>query len=100
MTKEAIISAINDHIRLSQQQYYNQFYIGITEDVEERLFGYHRVQRTNHWWIYRFADNEEIAREVEKYYLNLGMRGGSGGGTGNGDALCVYCYVITNYTVE
>ena len=100
MTKQAIIKDIDAHLGRSNKQYYNQFYIGITNDVKSRLFGDHKVPRENHWWIYRYADTEEIAREVEKHYLNLGMQGASGGGTGNNDVKYVYCYAIANYTVE
>lgn len=100
MTQEEIIKDFDEHLQKSGGRYYSEFYVGITNDVEERLFGTHKVSRENHWWIYALADTEEIARMVEKYYLGKGMRGGTGGGTGNGDARYVYCYVVTTYTVE
>ena len=100
MTKDAIINAIDEHLKKSNKQYYNQFYVGVTSDVQNRLFGAHKVPRENHWWIYRYADTEQIARDVEKHYLDLGMQGDTGGGTGDGDVKCVYCYAIANYTVE
>lgn len=100
MKEQAIINAIDEHLKKSNKQYYNQFYIGITSDVNARLFGAHKVPRENHWWIYRFADNEQIARDVERHYIDLGMQGGEGGGTGEGNVTCVYCYAIANYTVE
>lgn len=100
MTYEKIINDFDNHIKRSGCKFYNEFYIGITSDVEERLFGQHRVDRAKQWWIFSPADNENVAREVEKHYLSFGMKGGSGGGSGNGDCNIVYCYVITPYTVE
>lgn len=92
MTKQAIIDAIEEHLEKSFKKYYQNFYIGITSDIEIRLFEAHNVPRKNHWYIYQWADSEDIAREVEKYFLALGMDGGTGGGTGDGDVRYVYCY--------
>lgn len=100
MTAAEIIKAIDAHLMKSNREYYNQFYIGITSDIESRLFGDHKVPRENHWWIYQYADSEDIARDVERHYLELGMQGDEGGGTGSGNVKYVYCYAITNYTVE
>lgn len=100
MTKDEIIRDFDEHLKTSNRRYYSEFYVGITNDIENRLFTAHRVPRKNHWWIYSYANTESIAREVEKYYLKKGMRGGTGGGTGTGDARYVYCYVVTSYTVE
>ena len=100
MTKEEIIRDFDAHLGKSNHQYYSEFYVGITNNIESRLFGSHKVPKDNHWWIYSPADTEEIARDVERYYLEKGMRGGPGGGTGNGDAKYVYCYLVAPYTVE
>lgn len=94
MTKQEIINAINEYLQESVKEHYQDYYIGITSDVEERLFGAHKVPKDNYWWIYCPADTEEIAREVEKYFLDLGMSGGTGGGTGDGDVRIVYCYEL------
>jgi hypothetical protein len=95
---DTIINEINNHISISGKRYYSDFYVGITKNVEQRLFGDHNVSRDNSWWIYRIAETEEIARAVEKHYLDLGMRGGSGGG--DDDSNIVYCYVVTPTTIE
>ena len=100
MTEQAIIRDFDEHLKKSGRQYYSEFYVGITNNIEQRLFVEHKVPRSNHWWIYAPADTEAIARNIEKTYLNKGMRGGVGGGTGNGDAKYVYCYVVATYTVE
>lgn len=96
-----IIRDFDGHLQKSGRQYYNEFYVGVTTDVEQRLFTSHRVRRDGDWWVYALADTEEIAREVEKHYLEFGMRGKTGGGTGkDGDSWYVYCYGVTLHSVE
>ena len=97
MTSIELKHAIDEHLKKSGQQYYSDFYIGITNDVERRLFTEHKVDRDNGWWIYGPANNSTIAREVEQYYQAKGMRGFSGGGVS--DSNIVYCYVVTDRTV-
>lgn len=72
--------------------------MGITNDVERRLFDEHNVQKDDHWWIYRAAIDKSTAQHVEEYYLDKGMKGDTGGGTD--DSTYVYCYEITRNTVE
>lgn len=74
--------------------HYNKFYVGITDNIQERLFGYHKP---NCGYIYRQADTEELARNVEKYFIKKGMQGGTGGGK---RPTFVYVYVISENTVE
>lgn len=100
MDKQTIIQTINQHLTKSDKEYYQDYYIGITNDIVERLFGYHQVDKDNDWWIHCKADTEEISREVEKFYLEKGMDGGTGGGTPNDPPLYVYCYEIGEHTKE
>lgn len=100
MTKEEIIRNFDEHLTKSLKRYYKDFYVGITENVEDRLFGYHKVSKSSDWWIYRIADTEDIARTVESYYLDKGMDGDKGGGKGNGKTKIVYCYEINDHTKE
>lgn len=100
MTYNDIIKRIDEHLSKSPKQYYRDFYIGITDNIDERLFGYHKVNKQTDWWIYCGGDSEDIARNVEKYYLDKGMRGGPGGGKGEGKTKFVYCYEITSNTKE
>lgn len=97
-TKEQIIADIDAHLQESNKKYFSDFYIGITNDVERRLFGEHNVDEKNGWWIYSPADSKATAQAVEEYYLGKGMKGNTGGG--NEDTTYVYCYEITNTTVE
>lgn len=97
MSKDAqvIVNEFNDHIKKQGGQPFH-WYVGITEDVEERLFGGHRIPRKNHWFIYREADSAREARAVEKAFLDVGFDGGGGGG--DNDARFVYAYLKTSIT--
>ena len=94
----AIISDINCHLSKSSKQCYADLYIGITNDIERRLFGEHNVNKENAWWIWREACDKWTAQEVEEYFLEQGMKGDTGGG--NNGTVYVYCYEITNNTIE
>ena len=96
MTKAKIIQDIDKHIGTLTRSQYSNFYIGITNDVERRLFTEHCVDKERDCWIYRTADSDSIAREVEQYYLDKGMDGGPGGG--DNTSKCVYCYKKTSAT--
>lgn len=93
-----IIQDIDNHIKNSGRRYYSDFYVGISNDAERRLFNEHHVKRDGSWWIYRTAEDAKIARDVEQYYMKRGMRGDSGGG--NIDSNMVYCYAIEPTTTE
>lgn len=97
-TAREIISDVESHLAFSNKQYYSDFYIGITNNVERRLFGEHNVDREHSWWIYRTAIDKIAAQFVEEHFLNNGMKGSTGGGTD--DTIYVYCYEITNTTKE
>lgn len=100
MTKDAIISDIEKHLANSIKQYYSDFYVGITNDVNRRLFDGHKVDKDNDWWIYCKADSEDIARDVERYYKELGMKGDSGGGNPDNPPLFVYSYEISDHSIQ
>ncbi len=95
---DQIVADFDSHLQSSQREYYSDFYVGITNDVERRLFGEHNVQREKNWWIFREALDKVTAQKVEEYYLDKGMQGDTGGG--NDDTVFVYCYEIDNNTIE
>lgn len=95
---QTIIDEISDHLSKSGKRYYSDFYIGITDVVERRMFNEHNVVKDKTWWIYRTATDSETAREVENYFLEKGMRGDNGGG--NETSKIVYCYAVSPTTVE
>ena len=52
-TTREIILDVESHLACSKKNYYSDFYIGITNDVDRRLFGEHNVDKNHSWWIYR-----------------------------------------------
>jgi len=92
-----IIAGINAHMRQSGIPN-ARWYVGITSNVEERLFGAHRVPRQNHWFIYRRAASSNEARAVEAAYHQAGCAGGGGGG--DYLSVFVYAYVMTYQTAQ
>jgi hypothetical protein len=92
-----IIAEIDAHMKASGVPN-SGWNVGITSDVEGRLFGAHRVNRQNAWWIYRQARSSEHARAIESAYHRAGCKGGRGGG--DNTATIVYAYVITPNTVD
>jgi len=71
MNKSQIIEAIEKIVST-----YSAWTIGITDDLERRNYE-HGNPRLWHDWK---ADSEAIARDVEKHFLDKGMKGGGGGG--------------------
>jgi hypothetical protein len=53
---------------------YSDWYIGITKDLDESLFNVHKVEE-NGIWISFGADTDEIAKKVEKYFLDKNTEG-------------------------
>lgn len=91
-TENEIKTEIKEHIN-KESSNYNKWYVGITNNVERRLFREHQVSKENGWWIYRTATSSDIARSIEKYFLDLGLDGGGGGG--DESAKMVYAYKKT-----
>ena len=55
--------------------------IGITDDPDRRRSEHENDRKSVKFWRHWKADNETVARNVEKHFLDKGMRGGEGGGT-------------------
>lgn len=96
MSYEEIIRDIDAHLQKSDKEYYSDFYIGVTSDVKERLHNGHGVPEKGHWFITR-GSTDQVCRDVERYYLDKGMKGDQGGGH---NVNCVYCYEIGPNTRE
>jgi len=94
-TKQDIIDEFSSYI-VGNGNNGNGWYVGITKDRDERLFNFHNVKENGGVWISWEAPSTEIAREIEKYFLDRGADGGTGGG--DDDSNIVYAYKITSYT--
>jgi len=97
-TKETIKREIKAHIDKEGSGYQN-WYVGIATDPEDRLFNDHKVTEKNGWYIFRHAESSVIAREIEEYFIETV---GTAGGQGGGDSLTksVYAYKKTSNTEE
>ena len=99
LTAQQIADAIYEHLKKDVDgNNYGKFYIGITNDIDRRLFSEHNVPRNGHWRIHREAIDKEHAQAVEEHFLAKGMKGDTGGGTD--DSVWVYCYKISLNTIE
>lgn len=92
---QTIVNEIGAHIQ-KQGGAVSSWYAGITEDIDARLFGAHRVPRKGHWYSYRQGISADAGRSAEKALLNWGCDGGSGGG--DDDAVFVYAYLKATKT--
>jgi len=95
MTHEQIIADFAKYVRACSGMF-SYWYVGITNDVDRRMFGEHGVNKETDSWIYRTAQSSLAARQVEQYFINSGMNGGSGGG--DNTAKIVYAYRMSRNT--
>lgn len=98
MEKEKIMQLFNNYLNESGRKYYSDFFIGVTDDVDKRLFEEHLVPRGNACYIYAPANTHENALAVKKHYHDLGMRTSKRKTTKVSKV--VYCYGVSPYTVE
>ncbi len=87
MTGQKIVQDFKEYINGGS---YNSWYIGITSDINQRLFIDHNVLEKGGTWIHASADSNDIARSVEKYFLDLGCDGGTGGGDNTSETVYAY----------
>lgn len=59
---------------------YKYWYIGITDDCARRRKEHEAEGKSCTYWSDWKADTETIARSVEAYFIDKGMKGGTGGG--------------------
>ena len=97
-TEQQIVSEIKTHIQKSGLNF-RDWYVGIAQDPQTRLFSDHNVSRASGWWIYRTAPTSTEARNIEAHFVNVL---GTDGGTGGGDFLsrAVYAYAKATATRE
>jgi len=67
------------------------WYVGIAQNPVTRLFNDHVVNKQTDVWIYDYAYTSDVARSVEKYFIEtLGCDGGAGGGDDTTNAVYAY----------
>ena len=75
---------------------YSDWYVGITKDLDEKLFELHKVDE-NGKWIAFGADTEEVAKKIQKYFLDKKTDGNPT--QLEEDARIVYAYKKNSMTV-
>jgi hypothetical protein len=70
-------SAIKEAIE-GKVTHYSVWTIGVTDDPDRRREEHDNPDIWYHW----NADSEQVARNVEAYFIDKGMKGGTGGGGG------------------
>lgn len=93
--ESSIVTDINTRIN-KEGSGYNGWYIGVTQDIDQRLSNDHNVSIDGGWWIFRRAFSDTDAREIERHFLKLGCKGGTR--DGDKDAEFVYAYKMTSVT--
>lgn len=80
MLKNEIINAIEQRVNFARKKDYSIWIIGITDNPEERKEQHKNEGKDVQFWLEWKAESETDARDIEKYFLNKGMNGGTGGG--------------------
>ena len=68
MDYSTVIKRIEAYMRKFEGDY-SDWYIGITKDLDEELFNLHKFQESG-IWISFGADTDEVAKKIEKYFLD------------------------------
>lgn len=97
-SKSLIRSEIQRYIKKHGNNF-GKWYVGITSDIERRLFSAHNVDKSRGTWIYLTAESSHSARDVKQYFLDKKKTMGAPGG-GFRNRNIVYAYKISNNTVQ
>ncbi len=97
-TPEELIKYIEAWLPKTGFGRYADFYMGITDDVEKALLDDHRISPEEDIWLYSETKTKAAAEQVLNHFLAKGMQGTPEGAPV--DATSVYCYVITDMTVQ
>lgn len=66
------------------------WYIGIAENIQEKLFIQHAVDEQNGKWLYGIADTNIDALDVKKFFVELGVKNNDTDDDKNGTVVFVY----------
>ena len=76
MKESEIKNAIEQRVQSAETKKYSIWTIGVTDDPDRRKIEHGDPK----YWMQWRADTETIARNVEKYFIEKGMNGATGGG--------------------
>lgn len=77
MSYNEIVDGINLKIGSTS---YSIWTVGVTDDPDKRKQEHHNDGENVTYWTQWRTDTEKVGRDVEKHFLDLGMKGGTGGG--------------------
>jgi len=83
MEKSQIIEELDARVKRCTDpsgRKYSVWTIGITNDVKRRREEHDSEKENTKYWKDWKSDSETDARNIEKHFLDLGMKGGGGGG--------------------
>ena len=72
-TQEKAISAIEVHMGKFTSPPTN-WYIGIANNVRQKLFIEHNVSEQNDKWIYTTLESNDSAKEIKRHFVNIGLQ--------------------------
>jgi hypothetical protein len=55
---------------------YQDWYVGVTADAKVSLFKEHGVKESDDAWICRKCADDVSARQIERYFMKKGCKGG------------------------
>lgn len=88
--KDTIIKELKDHIA-KRGGAYSDWYTGIAENAEKRLDEHSVNRKEGDKWAFRTAISSDVAREIEKFFVEtLDTDGDQGGGTDATKSVYVY----------
>jgi len=70
---------IMNEVRIHMGKYGGKFqdwYAGVAANAKEKLFNDHGVKETGDAWICRQCVNDVTARQIERYFMKKGCKGG------------------------
>lgn len=90
---------IMNEVALHMSKYggnYQDWYVGVAADAKTSLFNDHGVKEINDAWICRQCVNDVAARQIERYFIKKGCKGGPVGEEKS--TLFFYAYMIQPHT--
>ena len=68
-----IISEMKEYVS-GWKRKYSEWCVGVTENAKQRLFEDYHVNEKNDAWIYRAASSSNVARKIELYFIDMGVK--------------------------
>jgi hypothetical protein len=93
--EQIIMNELISHMKKYDGKY-QDWYAGVTADAREMLFSHHGVKENGDAWISRRCVNNVAAREIERYFMKKGCKGGAV--SEEKSILYFYAYMIQPHT--